>query len=256
MQMKLNIGENLRQLRLAKGLTQEQAAEAFGVSAQAVSRWENNTAYPDITLLPGIAMLYDTTVDFFLGMDEIRNRDRIREIHTQALQCVSQGKTADAASILRDGLKLYPNDGGLLLALGETLANGSENALEAIDAIERALKYGDLNMKTQSTAVVNLIFLYLRAGSPEMAEGLVKSLPHIWESREMLMPELYDGGEYTQHLKQAVIKALVFLCQKIDAREGRLAGQTPRYLQLGVDFTPTASPESMLAKIASFLMED
>jgi transcriptional regulator with XRE-family HTH domain len=54
--MKINIGENLKRLRLQKEFTQEQLAEVFGVSPQAVSRWENNTAYPDITMLPGIAI--------------------------------------------------------------------------------------------------------------------------------------------------------------------------------------------------------
>ena len=70
--MKINIGERLKQLRLQKGLTQEQLAEVFGVSAQAVSRWENNTSYPDITLLPGLAIYFNTSVDAIVGMDEIR----------------------------------------------------------------------------------------------------------------------------------------------------------------------------------------
>ena len=70
--MKINIGNNLKQLRLQKGLTQEQLADVFGVSAQAVSRWENNTSYPDITLLPGLAIFFNTSVDAIVGMDEIR----------------------------------------------------------------------------------------------------------------------------------------------------------------------------------------
>ena len=60
--MRINIGDNLKQLRLQKGLTQEQLADVFGVSAQAVSRWENNTSYPDITLLPGHTILVMTWV--------------------------------------------------------------------------------------------------------------------------------------------------------------------------------------------------
>lgn len=60
--MKINIGDNLKQLRLQKGLTQEQLADAFGVSAQAVSRWENNTSYPDITLLPGLAIYFKRSI--------------------------------------------------------------------------------------------------------------------------------------------------------------------------------------------------
>ena len=54
---------NLRRLRQAKKLTQEQAAEELGVSAQSVSRWECGNTYPDVMLLPEIARLYSVTVD-------------------------------------------------------------------------------------------------------------------------------------------------------------------------------------------------
>ena len=54
---------NLKKLRLQKNLTQEQVAEVLGVSTQTISRWECNTTYPDIMLLPKIARLYCVTVD-------------------------------------------------------------------------------------------------------------------------------------------------------------------------------------------------
>jgi transcriptional regulator with XRE-family HTH domain len=55
--------QNLKRLRMEKHLTQEQAAEALGVSTQTVSRWECNTTLPDVTLLPKIAALYCVTID-------------------------------------------------------------------------------------------------------------------------------------------------------------------------------------------------
>ena len=57
------ISQNLKKLRLQKKLTQEQVAEALGVSSQTVSRWECNTTYPDVMLLPEIARLYCVTID-------------------------------------------------------------------------------------------------------------------------------------------------------------------------------------------------
>lgn len=57
------IATNLKRLRLQKKLTQEQAAEALSVTSQTISRWECNTTYPDIMLLPEIARLYCVTVD-------------------------------------------------------------------------------------------------------------------------------------------------------------------------------------------------
>lgn len=54
---------NLKRLRLAKKMTQEQAAEYLGVSAQSVSRWECGNSCPDVMLLPEIARLYGVTID-------------------------------------------------------------------------------------------------------------------------------------------------------------------------------------------------
>ena len=55
--------KNLKRFRVAKNMTQEQAAESLGVSTQTVSRWECNTTLPDVTLLPKIAALYCVTID-------------------------------------------------------------------------------------------------------------------------------------------------------------------------------------------------
>ncbi len=55
--------QNLKRFRTMKSMTQEQAAEALGVSTQTVSRWECNTSLPDVTLLPKIAALYCVTID-------------------------------------------------------------------------------------------------------------------------------------------------------------------------------------------------
>lgn len=55
--------KNMKRFRVAKNMTQEQAAEALGVSTQTVSRWECNTTLPDVTILPKIAALYCVTID-------------------------------------------------------------------------------------------------------------------------------------------------------------------------------------------------
>lgn len=60
------LGEKLASLRKEKGMTQEAVAEKLGVSGQAVSKWENGNSYPDITMLPAIAELFDVTIDELL----------------------------------------------------------------------------------------------------------------------------------------------------------------------------------------------
>ena len=61
------LGENIRSLRIAKGVTQEQLGYELGVTSQAVSRWENGATYPDITMLPVIADFFDVSADYLLG---------------------------------------------------------------------------------------------------------------------------------------------------------------------------------------------
>lgn len=57
----LYLSENIRYLRLEKGITQETLAEFLGVTFQSVSRWERGEGYPDITMLPVIASLCHIT---------------------------------------------------------------------------------------------------------------------------------------------------------------------------------------------------
>nr|MBR4280459.1 helix-turn-helix transcriptional regulator [Clostridia bacterium] len=59
----MKIGENIRALRVQKGLTQEQVAARLGVSYQAVSKWETAANTPDISLLPALAELFGVTID-------------------------------------------------------------------------------------------------------------------------------------------------------------------------------------------------
>lgn len=57
--------ENLKKFRMAKNMTQENAAEKLGVNSQTVSRWECGTTLPDVLMLPALAKLYGVTVDDF-----------------------------------------------------------------------------------------------------------------------------------------------------------------------------------------------
>lgn len=71
MEQTQTLGKRIAMLRKEKGLTQEQLAEKVGVSAQAVSKWENDISCPDITLLPLLADILGVTVDELLGVKPI-----------------------------------------------------------------------------------------------------------------------------------------------------------------------------------------
>lgn len=61
------LGENILRLRKENGLTQEKLANLLGISFQAVSRWENGQAYPDIELIPKLASVLHVSIDSLLG---------------------------------------------------------------------------------------------------------------------------------------------------------------------------------------------
>lgn len=64
--MKQTLGQRISEKRREKGLKQDEVAERLSVSPQAVSKWENDISCPDISLLPELAELLDTTVDELL----------------------------------------------------------------------------------------------------------------------------------------------------------------------------------------------
>ena len=68
----MQLGKRIKELRIENNLTQEELAEQLGVSFQAVSRWENDLTYPDITLLPILANMFDVTVDYLLDVDVMK----------------------------------------------------------------------------------------------------------------------------------------------------------------------------------------
>lgn len=71
--MEKTIGKKLHNLRKQSGFTQDYVAEKLGVSAQAVSKWENDIACPDIMTLPNIAELYGITIDELFKNEEIQS---------------------------------------------------------------------------------------------------------------------------------------------------------------------------------------
>lgn len=64
------VAEQICLLRKAKGLTQSELGERLGVSFQAVSKWERGETLPDTALLPDLARVLETSVDYILSGGE------------------------------------------------------------------------------------------------------------------------------------------------------------------------------------------
>lgn len=68
------VGKNIASLRQAKGMTQQQLAAVMNVSHQAVSKWENGAALPDIQTLLELTQLFGVTVEQLLNDDISQSR--------------------------------------------------------------------------------------------------------------------------------------------------------------------------------------
>lgn len=64
------VGATIARLRAGKNMTQAELGERVGVSFQAVSKWERGEALPDVALLPDLADVLETTVDYLLRASE------------------------------------------------------------------------------------------------------------------------------------------------------------------------------------------
>ena len=94
--MSYNFGNNIKTLRKNRNLTQEQMADFFGVSSQAISKWETNISYPDISLLPIIANFFGVSTDELLGYDMSKRDDAIKELQEEADKLCEAGKYSEA----------------------------------------------------------------------------------------------------------------------------------------------------------------
>ena len=132
----LHLPENLKKYRILKGLTQEDIAEYLHVTPQSVSKWERGESYPDITLLPALANIFETSIDLLVGMDAIRAKETRYNIHKKAVAYQRCGDYDSAEKTYRDALLIYPNKPGMILGLASTLALKG-NTDEAIELMEK-----------------------------------------------------------------------------------------------------------------------
>ena len=72
----MTISDRIQALRKAKGMSQEQLADAVGVSRQAVSKWESEQTIPDIDKVVAMSELFDVTTDYILrGIEPVEIQD-------------------------------------------------------------------------------------------------------------------------------------------------------------------------------------
>ena len=90
------LGRRIARLRLTKTATQERLAKELNVSPQAVSKWENDINYPDISLLPDLARFLGVSVDELLSGASASTQE------TAAQESAAEKGTAEVVSVAAD----------------------------------------------------------------------------------------------------------------------------------------------------------
>ncbi len=155
-----------------------------------------------------------------MGMNEIRNAAKINSIFSIVHEYKSNGLIEEAIQTLREAIKVYPNNYGFLseLAIALTLKINTDTEYELVNeaiALSERVLINSTSEKLRSTTRANLCFLYLKANENEKAMNLAKSLPHVWECREMLLPDMLSGNEYDAELRKGIITIIFIISQKI-----------------------------------------
>ena len=198
--MELNIGNQIKRLRRERDITQEEFASVLGVSYQSVSRWENNTCYPDIELLPTIADFFGISIDRLMGVDEAAGKSKVAQYTSRFQDAVSQGRIDDCISIARNGVAEYPNNYELLNRLmyvlflsGDSDGNipeWQENMQKYDSEItmlgERIMKYcPDQNIRLEAAG--RLAFQHCEMGRKELGRAIYETLPSQKYCKEVQM---------------------------------------------------------------------
>jgi len=185
------IAENLKNLRKGRGWTQEEMAEMCQVSPQTISKWERGDNFPDITMLPALANLFETTLDALVGMERINDTQARENLMEVGRKNLVEGDFSAAITVFEGAVKNFPMDAEFVAHLAFALAfEGKNDDLNrAIHLCERLLN-GSLNEKIRHTAQAALCLIYFKAGDEKMATAAAANLPHIRESREYILAEL------------------------------------------------------------------
>lgn len=252
--MQLNLGTKIRTLRQRDGRTQDALAEALGVSAQAVSRWESGGSYPDMETIPAIANYFHISIDELFGY----NNDREKKINS-IVESAKKGLTPQGfvlyegclsedvfkhIEMLRAASEEFPNEPRILGLLAQALmmwgihVHGMKIELnettgimeddeqhyaqnifwqEAIEAYEKTLK-AELSTEEREKMIQQLTPLYCRMGQYDKAKALANAQNSIAVSRELMLAMATKGEENARYRSEAILGLIVNLEWSI--REG------------------------------------
>ncbi len=205
--MEIYLADNIKKLRREHSLTQEQLAEALGVTVGAVYKWESKQSMPEIKLLVEIAEFFETSVDVLLGYGW--ERGSMNDAICRISELCEEKNFDEAMKYAEKALQKYPNSFGVVYESGTMYAlmmnkKASERALQLF---ERALKLIDQNTKEgiSEWSIKNQIAIcYADIGKYDKAVELLKKNNFCGVNNDLI------GNIISQHCKKPE-EALAYL---------------------------------------------
>ena len=233
--MTLQIGEKIKTLRKNAGNTQEELANALGITCQAVSRWELSAAYPDMELIPAIANYFGISIDELFGYECERSK-KVDEIIARVDKFNIKARGDDewveeCLSILRQGIAEFPQNEKLLITLAETLSeagwrkygetlyyddegyichdyNRHKNNVywtEAVKICENLINNNcDNGIFMRASRI--LVLLYCNIGEHKKAVSFAERMPSLVHSREIMTAASSDGKSRAEYTGKVLLK--------------------------------------------------
>ena len=143
----MEMGKEIRRLRADRGLTQEALASALHVTAQTVSKWECGTSFPDVQLLPEIAVFFGVSIDRLFAMTPEQELERL-ENHIAGSGLLAESETRRIEQQLRAIAENPAHAGRALTILTGLFNHQAERYRECAvtvgrEAVERSEGSGD-----------------------------------------------------------------------------------------------------------------
>lgn len=190
--MELRLGEKIKSLRKEKNISQEVLAQYLGVTFQAVSKWENGAALPDLTLVPAIALFFGVSTDQLFDINLMEVEKQVLRIRDEAVD-YRDSDPARCEQLLREGLKKFPGNDILLNNLLYVM-RAPERREETV-TLCKSLMEGTKDEAVKYDACRILAETYKDMGEYELAKAALEQIPEVYFTKLQLQALLLEGED-------------------------------------------------------------
>lgn len=206
--MTLKIGSIIKELRIKNKVTQDQLATFIGVTPQAISRWEAESGYPDIELLPSIAEYFSVSADDLLGINRSEKEKRLAEIYDEIKKQGELGTGKESIPYARQILAEFPSNEKIQINLANTLCraymwNESPNteALKEAEKIYLTVIENTNDADFRNEVIEKLCALYAHGYRDEFkTEQTAALLPTMRYCREAICAHVFKDFQSNKDL--------------------------------------------------------